>query len=241
MVIIKRINTVWLIICNINLCFLFTNYIVQTFWTRNWIPDIYTTFRSSDLAGQLGFDIDSRLKKLADSFEKIHRKVNGLILKWQVVLGRQSDHYQITFTKPVLEISDPMAIQDNLNSFIFQNKAHKAREKVNMFVKEDIIYGKKSDGGFCMIRIYDFFHGLKCSWVRRYVIDMVDDHWADLLDIHLKLTPPTRRHVLDFGAEKFNVIVKKDKPCISGFMRSYQLLKYNFPIDARLLDKERHC
>ena len=26
----------------------FTKYIVRTFWTRNWIPDIYTTFRSSE-------------------------------------------------------------------------------------------------------------------------------------------------------------------------------------------------
>ena len=53
-----------------------------------------------------------------------------------------------------------------------------------------------------MLRVDDFFHGLKCSWVKRYAVDKVDDHWADMLDIHLKLTPPTRHLMLELGAEK---------------------------------------
>ena len=100
-------------------------------------------------------------------------------------------------------------IQDNLNSFIFHNRANKTEAKVNIHEKEEVLYGRKSDGGYGMLRVDDFFHGLKSSWVKRYAIDKVDDHWADMLDIHLKLTPPTRQLMLELGAEKFNVIVKK--------------------------------
>ena len=53
---------------------------------------------------------------------------------------------------------------------------------------------------------------------------------------HLKLTPPTRQRMLELGAEKFNVLAKKKIPCISGFIKSYQLLKHNFPTDIELRD-----
>ena len=36
--------------------------------------------------------------------------------------------------------------------------------------------------------------------------------------------------------EKFNVLAKKKIPCISGFIKSYQLLKHNFPTDMELKD-----
>ena len=145
---------------------------------------------------------------------------------------------QYTYIGSVLEISDTRAkhIQDNLNSFIFYNKPNKAGAIVYLHVKEEVLYGRKSEGGFGMLRVDDFFHGLKCSWIKRYTVDKIDDHWADMLNMQLKLTPSTRQLMLELGAEKFNVIVKKNIPCISGFIKSYQFLKHNFPTDIELKD-----
>ena len=42
--------------------------------------------------------------------------------------------------------------------------------------------------------------------------------------------------MLELGAEKLNAIIKKGIPCISGFIRSHQILKHNFPTDVQLLD-----
>ena len=58
------------------------------------------------------------------------------------------------------------------------------------WVSKDVLY-RKGEGGFGMIRVDYFFQALKCSWIKRYVVNKVDDHWGDLLDIHLKLTPDT--------------------------------------------------
>ena len=107
--------------------------------------------------------------------------------------------------------------------FIFHNKPNKAGAKVHIHVKEEVLYGRKSEGGFGMIRVDDFFNGLKCSWIKRYCVDKIDDHWADLLDQQLKLTPPTRQRMLEFGAEKFNVLAKKKIPCISQLALFWQL------------------
>ena len=40
----------------------------------------------------------------------------------------------------------------------------------------------KTNGGFGCINIKDFFTGLKLSWLRRYAIQQIDDHWCDILD-----------------------------------------------------------
>ena len=42
--------------------------------------------------------------------------------------------------------------------------------------------------------------------------------------------------MLELGSEKFNVLAKKNIPGTSGFIKSYQLLKHNFPTDMELKD-----
>ena len=37
-----------------------------------------------------------------------------------------------------------------------------------------------------------------------YVIDKLDDHWADLVDSRLGITREDRDTILDYGPEKFN-------------------------------------
>ena len=47
------------------------------------------------------------------------------------------------------------------------------------------LYSHSSVGGMGMINLENFTTALKTSWVRRYVIDKLDDHWDDLVDSHL--------------------------------------------------------
>ena len=46
-------------------------------------------------------------------------------------------------------------------------------------------------GGMGMIRIADFLDSLKISWICRYVVVGINDHWCDILDTRLDLTPET--------------------------------------------------
>ena len=47
------------------------------------------------------------------------------------------------------------------------------------------LYSQSSVGGMGMINFENFTAALKTSWVRRYVIDKLDDHWANLVDSHM--------------------------------------------------------
>ena len=41
------------------------------------------------------------------------------------------------------------------------------------------LYSHSSEGGMGMINLENFISALKKSWIRRYVIDKLDDYWAD--------------------------------------------------------------
>ena len=59
-----------------------------------------------------------------------------------------------------------------------------------------------------MIRLESFMKVIKVSWIKRYSVDRIDDHWADMIDTFLKITPDTRHTIHDFGTERFNKIIK---------------------------------
>ena len=80
-----------------------------------------------------------------------------------------------------------------------------------------------------MIRLTDFLHSIKCSCIRRYCIDKLNDHWADKIDSFFGLTNETRHTLLSFGPEKFNAIIKAQIPVISSMFASYKLFKAQFP------------
>ena len=88
-----------------------------------------------------------------------------------------------------------------------------------------------SQGGLGMVKVSDFFHSLKCSWIRRYTIGLLNDHWTDQLDQILQLSPATRENMLLWGSERFNALLLDPKPCITGFLASYAILKSKFPTD----------
>ena len=86
--------------------------------------------------------------------------------------------------------------QSNLNSFIFTNKVDKVENTFQPWVSKYVLFREKNEGGFDMIRVDHFFQALKCSWIKTYVVNQVDDHWGDLLDLHLNLTQDTREDLL---------------------------------------------
>ena len=76
-----------------------------------------------------------------------------------------------------------------------------------------------------MINLVNFISALKTSWIRRYLIDKLDDHWADLVDNHLGIIIMERDKILDYGPEKFNTIIKARLPGISSIFQAYKKVK----------------
>ena len=82
-----------------------------------------------------------------------------------------------------------------------------------------------------MIRITDFLDSLKISWIRRYTIQQINDHWCDILDIRLGLTPDTRRNLLNWGPYKLDKAIAKGIPSLSQFLAALKIMQQNFVTD----------
>ena len=54
--------------------------------------------------------------------------------------------------------------------------------KKTLWIDSETLCNDKKLGGFGCIKIKDFFTGLKLSWIRRYALDKINDHWCDILD-----------------------------------------------------------
>ena len=68
-----------------------------------------------------------------------------------------------------------------------------------------------------MIDIQEFVTSIKSSWLKRYTLGRLDDHWADMLDTSFTLTVVDTRHqLLEYGTERFNKIIKQNLPGISS-------------------------
>ena len=121
----------------------------------------------------------------------------------------------------ILEEEEMEKIQTNLNHFILHNEAYINPRK--NWITEDMLYAPKSEGGFNVIKIKDFFNSIKTSWIRRYIAGL-DDHWADMLDERLNCNIETRDNLLKLGAEhpKITKIIDLKLPGISSFIASYQ-------------------
>merc|ERR1711923_675193 len=93
------------------------------------------------------------------------------------------------------------------------------------WIHKDILYGPKSEGGLNFIDARSFFLSLKISWVKRYASDTLDDHWADLIDLQLKVDRPNRSQILNWGTEAFNDLVDSHLPCLYSFFSAWRLFK----------------
>ena len=92
-----------------------------------------------------------------------------------------------------------------------------------------------------MIKLDDFIQAIKVSWIRRYCVELTDDHWADIIDQKLKLLKDTRQEILKYGPERFNNIIKAKIPIISSLFQSYKLFKSNFPNTIESNDNSWVC
>ena len=109
------------------------------------------------------------------------------------------------------------------------------------WITKKLLYESTQRGGFGIINLTDFTKAIKCSWVKRYCVDKLDDHWADLLDTFFNLTPDTRHELLAYGPECFNVIIKKIIPGLSSIFEAYKAVKTNFPTQPDTLDNSWLC
>ena len=66
------------------------------------------------------------------------------------------------------------------------------------WIGTDIIYTHPKKGGIGMIDIKEFVTSIKCSWIKRYTLGRLDDHWADMLDLSFNLKMDTRHILLEY-------------------------------------------
>ena len=163
----------------------------------------------------LGFTLDSKLQKLDINFKKVKDKIEGQIKSWtpyhlslrgRITIAKTRLTPQLTYVATVLDIDTQIidTIQDMINSFVLDIKPGGRH-----WISKDLLYETTKKGGFGIIKLADFTRAIKCSWIKRYCVDQLDDHWADLLDILFSLTPNTRKNILTYGPERFNDIIKK--------------------------------
>ena len=66
------------------------------------------------------------------------------------------------------------------------------------------------------------------SWIRRYAFgngQPLDDHWCDILDTILDVTPQERMSLINRGSEFLTKKVLKYYPCLTEFLISLQNIK----------------
>ena len=190
----------------------------------------------------LGFTLDSKLQKLDTNFQKIKDKIESQIKSWtpyhlslrgRITIAKTKLTPQLTYVATVLDIDTKIidTIQDIINSFVLDIKPGGRH-----WISKDLLYEPTKNGGFGIIKLSDFTRAIKCSWIKRYTIDQLDDHWADMLDKHFSLTPDTRKTILTYGPERFNDLIKKNIPGISSIFEAYKAVKSNFPTSPDTLD-----
>ena len=190
----------------------------------------------------LGFEIDNKLSNLEKNYTKIKEKIKSIITKWKpyhlslrgrLTIAKTKLISQITYISTVLTPNSNILneIQMLINNFVMGIK-----DNSKNWISKDLLYTATTKGGFGMIRLDDFMKAIKVSWIKRYCIDMIDDHWADKIDNYYKLTPLTRKTLLEYGPERFNNIIKEEIPVISNLFLAYKNFKHNFPTTPETMD-----
>ena len=183
----------------------------------------------------LGFTIDNTLKHLDTNFTKVKEKIQNLISLWRpynlslkgrITIAKVKLVSQLTFVSTVLDTKHSIIneIQELINNFVMGIKPGGRH-----WISKDLIYTPTKQGGLGVIFLEDFIKAIKCSWIKRYCIDMLDDHWADILDSIFNVTPETRHTILKYGPERFNKIINMKIPGLSSIVSSYKILKQQFP------------
>ena len=77
------------------------------------------------------------------------------------------------------------------------------------WINQEILYGSKAKRWLNFIDASTFFKSLKISWIKRYALDRLDDHWADIIDEKMTLR----------GPKAVSCMISLHFPCIQGFFR----------------------
>ena len=174
----------------------------------------------------LGIEIDNQLLQLDLNFDRIFLKTETIISDWKarklpiegrIAISKALLISQYTYISSILFLTPTQiaAAQTQINNFILGISSQNKK-----WISNDRLYLPISKGGLGCMELGSFFDGLKISWMRRYIVEGYQDHWADILDNSLHITPPQRANVLEWGDQDFNNPIKN---CKSPFLK--QLLK----------------
>ena len=156
----------------------------------------------------LGFYVDSKLKNLEHNFKLVKDKIKNIISTWKpynlslrgrITIAKVKLISQITYISTVLDIPNTLLdeIQELINNFVMGIKSENKH-----WISKELLYTPTCRGGFGIIRVHDFTKAIKCSWIKRYCMDKLNDHWADILDKFFNLTPDTRHTITKYGPER---------------------------------------
>ena len=183
----------------------------------------------------LGFDVDNKLENLDKNFKKIHEKVRKLALNWskyslnirgKITIAKSILLPQYTYIASVL---DPPENEYNyINKSIVNFINTGSVDNANIWLKAETLFTPTKKGGLGMFDAESFFNSLKISWVKRFCIDLIDDHWCDLLDRELNTNKLERSNICQWGIDKFEAIIKQNLPCISSFFKQWVKFKTVF-------------
>ena len=118
------------------------------------------------------FQIDSRLNKLDENYEKCYEKMHGISRKWAryqlsfkgcIPIAKAFILPQFTYIVSVLDPIDKT--YETINRFIrnFINTGTTKPSTRNFWIHQDILYGPKNEGGLNFIDARSFFLSLTIS------------------------------------------------------------------------------
>merc|ERR1712074_377524 len=172
---------------------------------------------------------------LEKNFGIIHEKIKSIIRNWtpyrlslrgRLTIAKTLLTSQLTYVASILTPTAKIIedIQETIDNYVQDIKNTQKN-----WISKDMLTAPQKHGGLGMIKLDDFTLAIKISWLRRYAIINTNDHWADIIDTHLELTPDTRTNIFKFGPERFNKIIKANLPAISGIMAAYKIFAQQFP------------
>ena len=192
-----------------------------------------------------GLEIDSKLERLHTNIEKKIIKVKSLITLWEkrnlttsgrVAIAKSLLLSQLVYPMQVLDLTQENL--DEIENILFSYI--KGKTKRNWLSKEQIRTPKKK-GGIGFFDITKFFYAQKCTLIRRYVKDLTDDTWCDILDNILGLTKATRGHILEWGDLRFEKMSRKAPPGLKSCFVAMAKYTKMFPSPPETGDNSWIC
>ena len=120
----------------------------------------------------VGFDINSMLKKLVNNYERLFDKIKAIIKKWKpynlslrgrLTIAKMILISQMTYISTVLTPNAKRLeeIQQHINNYVMNISLHNKN-----WINSELLYTETTKGGMGMIRLEDFLHSIKVSWIR---------------------------------------------------------------------------